>query len=653
VNPGSGAPNAAAAAEGLHEEIDRLLGPEGELSTLLQGFSPRQEQMVMAHAVADALTDCAQLVCEAGTGTGKTFAYLVPVLASGKRVVVSTGTRALQDQLFHRDLPLIVRALASRVKVALLKGRANYLCEYRLGQLADDPSRLEPKQYEELERVQAWAPRTRTGDLSEVPGLAETTSLRAQVTSTTDNCLGSICPFIEKCWVAEARRNAAGADLVVVNHHLLMADMALREEGFTELLPGVDAVVVDEAHQLAEVARAFFGSSLSVRQLLELARDAQSAALSEAADTPDLVPRAQRVETAARELRLAFDRGDARGPLSDPSPAVIAALQGAGVALDAMREAFVEVSERGAALENARRRAEQLMALLRDFTRLLDEPVPDELIWFETRGQGLSLHRSPLDVAGPFRARHSELKAAFVYTSATLAVGEDFSHFEQELGLVGPRSLQLGSPYDFARQTLLYLPSLPVMPAERGYTAAMLEAVLPLIETIGGRCFLLFTSHRALREAADALADAGFELLVQGEAPKAQLLASFRRRPRALLLGTQSFWEGVDVPGPALSCVVIDKLPFAAPDDPILQARIRRVKESGGDPFKALQVPRAVLALKQGVGRLIRGPEDRGLMVLCDPRLSSRGYGRTFLQALPPMPRTRSIDEALAFAATL
>lgn len=637
----------------MHDWIDCLLGPGGDLARHLSGFRPRAEQLTMAHAVADALGDAAQLVCEAGTGTGKTFAYLVPALTFGRRVVVSTGTKALQDQLFHRDLPVLTAALPDRVKVALLKGRANYLCEYRLGLLENDTARLGPRQQAELARVRAWAPRTRSGDLAEVPGLSEETPLRPLLTSTTENCLGTACPAIDRCWVAEARRRAAAADLTVVNHHLLMADMALREEGFTQLLPSVDAVIVDEAHQLAEVARGFFGMSLSLRQLLDLARDAQAAALAEAADTPDLQSCTQRLETVARELRLAFDRGDGRGELLDPPAGLAGALDAVTAALDGLRNGFAAVAERGAGLDHVRRRSEQTLALLGGFTEVLASPVADELAWYETRGQSLALHRSPLDVAAPFRARHGELHAAFVYTSATLAVGEDFGHFARELGLVEPRTLCLGSPYDHARQALLWLPEIGRMPAERGYTDALIDCVLPLLEALAGRAFLLFTSHRALNEAATRLGGHGFELLVQGQAAKAQLLEAFVHTPRALLLGTQSFWEGVDVRGAALSCVVIDKLPFAAPDDPILKARIRRVEAVGEDPFFTLQIPRAVLALKQGAGRLIRDPEDRGILVLCDPRLTSRGYGRTFLGALPPMPQTRALTQVLAFAREL
>lgn len=638
----------------MDDWVDRLLGPGLELARLVPGFAARPEQLRLAHAVSAALADRAHLVSEAGTGTGKTFAYLVPALSSGLKVIVSTGTRNLQDQLFHRDLPVLRRAIPGAGRVALLKGRANYLCLQRLEQALADAGSLTARDQVDLRRVADWSGRTRSGDLAQVAGLPEHSAVLPLVTSTVDNCLGSACPQFEKCWVLEARREAVAADLVVVNHHLLMADMVLRDEGFGELLPGADAVIVDEAHQLPEVARGFFGTSLGSRQLLDLSHDLMSTMTQEAADQPALRDLALAIETASRELRLAFGRGDGRGALADCSAEVDSAFAGLQSRLDTLRQALEAVSERGVGLENGLRRTEQTVASVAGFRAALAGEASDRLGWFEVRGQGLMLHLSPLEIAEPFRSRLAARTTAWVFTSATLAVGEDFSHFNRQLGLEDVRELALGSPFDYANQALLYLPRLAREPRDAGYTAELLAAVLPLIESLDGRTFLLFTSYRALRQGADWLRnETHFSLQVQGEAPKAELLGAFTSGAGNVLLGTSSFWEGVDVRGAALSCVVIDKLPFAAPDDPILEARLKQLRAEGGEPFRDLQIPEAVLQLKQGAGRLVRDVQDRGLLVLGDPRLTSKGYGRTFLKALPPMPRTREPAAALQFCEAL
>jgi len=628
-----------------------LLGVEGPLAREVPGFAPRAEQQAMAEAIQQALADHHHLVVEAGTGTGKTFAYLVPALASKRRVIVSTGTRALQDQLFHKDLPVVRDALARPVQTALLKGRANYLCRYRLestlatGQLGDR------RQVSDLARVQQWAGHTRHGDIAEVAEVPEDSPLWYRVTSTAENCLGQDCRFFQDCFVLKARRRAMEAELLVINHHLLLADMVVREEGFGEILPGADLLILDEAHQLPEIAGQFFGTSLSSRQLLELARDSRVEQGRDAADFPALAERALRLENALPVLRLALGAGNRRAPWAEVEnqPAVTAAMDALCQALEELLAALAEAAPRGKGLASCAERAELLQQRLQT---LLAADSDSQVRWFETYPQRFVLSLTPLDVAPVFQEQLRRHQGTWVFTSATLAVAGDFSHFIQRLGLESPATLQLPSPFDYARNALLYHPTGLPDPASPHYTAALVEAVLPVLAASGGRAFLLFTSHRALREAAELL-DGRIEypLLVQGERSKQQLLAEFRELGNAVLLGTSSFWEGVDVRGETLSLVVISKLPFASPGDPVLQARIQALRQRGENPFVDHQLPLAVLNLKQGVGRLIRDVHDRGVLMLCDPRLLGKSYGRLFLDSLPPMKRTRKLARVQQFFA--
>ncbi|TVR67713.1 MAG: ATP-dependent DNA helicase [Candidatus Competibacteraceae bacterium] len=606
----------------------------------------------MAAAVAAILEDGGILIVEAGTGTGKTFAYLAPVLRSGARVIISTGTRHLQDQLYHQDLPVVRRALKIPVRVALLKGRGNYLCLYRL-QATEQEGRLPAReQVAELRRVHRWAGRTRRGDIAEISDVPESSPLWPRVTSTVDNCLGQDCPNFNDCFFVKARREALAADVLVINHHLFCADLALKETGFAELLPGAEAVILDEAHQLPEIATHFFGRSLSGRQLSELARDTIVEQARDAADFPELRQRAEALEPAALALRQALGAAERRALWREVAdrPAVREAIGQATEVLERLREALKEAAQRGKGLENCARRAEDLTQRLAAVTG--EENAPDSARWFETYGRGFTLKLTPLDIAPTFRARLAAQPGAWIFTSATLAVGEGFEHFATRLGLEDYAALRLDSPFDFARHTLLYHPPGLPDPAAPGYTMALLDAALPVLEASRGRAFLLFTSYRALREAEERLAGRlDYPLLVQGAAPKAVLLREFRASGNAVLLGTASFWEGVDVRGEALSCVIIDRLPFAAPGDPVLQSRIESLRQRGDDPFLQYQLPQAVIALKQGVGRLIRDVTDRGVLMLCDPRLLSKFYGRVFLDSLPPMPRTRKLERVQAFFA--
>jgi len=621
----------------------------GLLARALPGYAPRTAQRDMAEAVAASLRDRSALVVEAGTGTGKTFAYLVPALLSGRKVIVSTGTKHLQDQLFDRDLPAVRQALGVSARIALLKGRTNYLCLHRLDLTAAEGRFTSRAQAAELEAVRGWAGRTRSGDIRELAEVAEDSPLWPRVTSTSDNCVGGDCPNFNDCFVVKARRAAQDADLLVINHHLLFADMALKEEGFGELLPGVDAVIVDEAHQIPDVASQFFSVSLGSRQLAGLARDAVQEHLREAGDMADLPAAAAALEQAVGELRLALGTGNRRQPWAAVADdrRVRAALDALGERLEALRAWLQTAAPRGRGLENCWQRAERLAGRLQ---LTAGQPPQEHVHWFETFTRSFAIHCTPLSVAPQFRARLDALDTTWIFTSATLAVGESFDHYVAALGLDRPRTVRLESPFDYAHHALLYLP--PDMPDPRtdAYTAAVVRVAREAVAASGGRAFLLFTSHRALQEAAAAL-DGSIEypLLVQGQAPRAELLARFRRLGNAVLLGTGSFWEGVDVRGAALSLVLIDKLPFASPGDPVLQARIDALRAAGGNPFVDVQIPDAVIALKQGVGRLIRDVDDRGVLVLCDPRLLGKSYGRVFRASLPPMPVTQRPDDVRAF----
>lgn len=630
--------------------VRHILGADGPFARLDAGFAPRAAQQGMAEVVADAIAARTHLMVEAGTGTGKTFAYLVPAILSGQRTLVSTATRTLQDQLFNEDLPRVCRALGVHPERALLKGRSNYLCLHRMSQAQGQPGLLAEDQ-RRLSRILAWAARTEQGDIAEVGGIPEDAAIWPQVTSTVDNCLGQGCPEFEECFVVRARRRAAAADIVIVNHHLLFADMALREEGFGELLPTVQVIIADEAHQLPELAAQAFGHSVSARRIRDLVRDCGVAQQAEAADMPDLAEAARALDRQLQVLTATLAPYPGRrefDPLHD-EPLVAQALTGIREALQALGTQLAEATERGPGLEACARRCEEIRARLAEFG---DRENDDWVRWIEASPRGFGLHATPLTVAEQFGSRLAQSAASWIFCSATLAVEGDFSHFRRELGLDQALAASWDSPFDYPRQTLCFLPPLAVNPNESGYLQAVAELALEVINLSRGRAFLLCTSHRALDYyAAPLRARLSYPVLVQGEAPRAALLAEFRRLGNAVLIGTATFWEGVDVRGDALSCVIIDKLPFAPPDDPVLKARGRRLTHEGRDPFRDYQLPVAALALKQGVGRLIRDVHDRGVLVLCDPRLRSKGYGRTFLRALPPMPQTRSLADVAAFFA--
>ena len=637
------------------------LSEHGSISRVLPGFAPRAPQQKMAAQVEAAISQRGVLVVEAGTGVGKTFAYLVAAILSGKRVVIATGTKNLQDQLFHEDLPVVREALSVSVTTALLKGRANYLCLHRL---ALHRAAGERRHRHELEVIHDWAGRTRSGDTAEMDDIEEDSFVWPLATSNTENCLGAECAHYEDCYVLKARREAQAADVVVINHHLLFADMALKERGFGDILPETDVFIIDEAHQLPEVASDFFGQTLTSRQLYNLCKDTQTEHLKESGGMHELPGALAQLEKCAADLRLCMEngRGDGQSEGGRRLPwrelqqrrEFPAALRAVADNLTAMRDWLDQAAERGKGLENCHKRSLELLRLTQLFT---DAPATedadadtDTVRWADTTQRGFRLHSTPLNVAEIFRDNMQAMQAGWVFTSATLSVGDDFSHFNQSLGLQSPVTQALGSPFDYATNGLRYLPAGLPEPSTPDYTRRVCERALPVIEAAGGRTFMLFTSHRALRIAARFMADAiDYPILAQGEAPRQRLLKDFKARGNAVLLGTASFWEGVDVRGEALSCVIIDKLPFAAPGDPVLQARLEAMRKRGQNPFAEYQVPAAVVALKQGAGRLIRDTHDTGVLMLCDPRLLGKGYGEIFLRSLPPMPITRDVDEVRRF----
>lgn len=611
----------------------------------------------MAESIQETIVKAGKLVVEAGTGTGKTLAYLVPALASGGKVIVSTGTKTLQDQLFERDIPLVRAALGVPVTVALLKGRSNYVCHYRLVRARERGHGYGRRELRWLEEIARFAERSDSGDKAHVRGVPEEAAIWADVTSTRDNCLGQDCPHFDRCFVMEARRKALAADVVVVNHHLFLADLALKEEGMAELLPAANTVVFDEAHQLPELAGLFFGLQLTARQLLELARDSRAEILAHAPESMEALARAEELEQACRRFRLALPREGWRSPWTRAKalPGFEAAWESLSAGLQNLHGVLQAQAERAPTLAQCAARAERLTALLSSFGDAAGEGADEDRVhWVEAGAQSFSLHATPLSSA-PHLKGHLLEGRAWIFTSATLSVKGDFGHYQELMGLADARCASFDSPFDYARQALLYVPEGLPDPNSPDYTRAVVAASLPVLAASGGRAFLLFTSLRAMYEAQDLLASAlaeqglEFPLFVQGQGPKNELLARFRRAGNAVLLGAQSFWEGVDVPGAALSLVIIDRLPFANPDDPVLAARIERMNREGRNAFMDYQLPHAVLTLKQGAGRLIRSEGDRGVLMICDPRLIDKPYGRRIWQSLPPMRRSRRLADVRAF----
>nr|WP_229457940.1 ATP-dependent DNA helicase [Massilia glaciei] len=640
--------------------MDRLFSAGGPLAPAVGSFSPRRSQTEMAKSIANAIAGQKTLIAEAGTGTGKTFAYLVPALLWGGKTIISTGTKNLQDQLFLRDIPTVRAALRAPVSVALLKGRSNYVCHYHLERTLQNGRMTSRDDVGNLREISRFIKMTTSGDKAELARVPENALIWNLVTSTRDTCMGSECQYYQDCFVMKARREAQQADVVVVNHHLFFADVALKDTGVAELLPSANTIIFDEAHQLPDTATLFFGQTVSTSQVLELCRDVLAEGLAHARGGTDWAKAVTVVEKAARDLRLAFGQDTMRLALAQvpPSSDFFPALEALKEQLKGLVDTLEENAARAETIEQCRVRAVELAAALAAW-----KPDPkgkvvegdQAVLWVEAFSSSLQLHKTPLSIAPIFTNQREGTPRSWIFTSATLAVKNDFKHFSNQMGLAGEDARSWPSPFDYEQQGLLYVPSGLPEPNSFGYTDAVVDCALPVIEAAGGRTFFLCTTIRAVNKVAERLraefAGRGLDypLFVQGERGRTELLDAFRQAGNAVLVGSQSFWEGVDVRGDALSLVIIDKLPFSPPDDPVLAARIEVMERQGMNGFMHHQLPEAIINLKQGAGRLIRDETDRGVLMICDPRLISKPYGKRIWQSLPPFKRTRLEDDVLAF----
>jgi ATP-dependent DNA helicase DinG len=642
-------------------EIDRLFSAGGPLAPAVGSFSPRRSQTEMAKAIAQAIADQKTLIAEAGTGTGKTFAYLVPALLWGGKTIVSTGTKNLQDQLFLRDIPTVRAALRAPVSVALLKGRSNYVCHYHLERTMQNGRMTSRDDVGHLREISRFIKMTNSGDKAELSKVPENASIWNLVTSTRDNCMGAECQYYQDCFVMKARREAQQADVVVVNHHLFFADVALKDTGVAELLPSANTIIFDEAHQLPDTATLFFGQTVSTSQILELCRDVLAEGLAHARGGPDWAKVVTVIEKATRDLRLTFPQDVVRMSLAQitPSSDFFPALATVKEQLAGMINVLEEQAARAETIEQCRVRAVELAQAL-DGWKAADGKGKlvegdEAVLWVEAFSSSLQMHKTPLSIAPIFNNQREGTPRSWIFTSATLAVKNDFKHFSNQMGLAGEPAQTWPSPFNYEQQGLLYVPTGLPDPNAMGYTDAVVDSALPVIEAAGGRTFFLCTTNRAVKHVAERLrkefADRGLEfpLFVQGERGRTELLDSFRNAGNAVLVGSQSFWEGVDVRGDALSLVIIDKLPFAPPDDPVLAARIDVMEKQGMNGFMHHTLPEAIINLKQGAGRLIRDETDRGVLMICDPRLISKSYGKRVWQSLPPFKRTRVEADVIAF----
>lgn len=664
---------------GIHDrEVEQIFGDSGVLSNSIPGYRSRQAQIEMAKAIASSIEGQKTLLAEAGTGTGKTFAYLIPAMLWGGKVIVSTGTKNLQDQLYLRDVPTIKKVLKAPISVALLKGRANYVCHFHLERTLQNGRLTSREDVGYLRDISRFIKTTSSGDKAELARVPETAGVWNLVTSTKDTCLGSECQYHQDCFVMKARKEAQQADMVVVNHHLFFADLALKDTGIAELLPSANTIIFDEAHQLPETATLFFGESISSSQILELCRDSLAEGLSHARDGAEWAKIVAPLERAARDLRLAFPQDVIRLSVQQiaPSSPFFECLDTVRDALVALIQVLEKQAERAETIEQCRVRALDLQMKLDTWSdeaaqnnaaqdgktkpiAPAKERGPECVLWVEAYQTSLQLHRTPLSIAPIFNKQREGSPRTWIFASATMAVKNDFSHYVSQMGLWDEPARTWPSPFNYQEQGILYVPNQMPQPNSREYTDAVVDAALPLIIAAGGRTFLLCTTNKAVKHSAERLKaefeqrGLSFPLFVQGDAGRTELLDRFRASGQAVLIGSQSFWEGVDVRGEALSLVIIDKLPFAPPDDPVLAARIEAMEKKGLNGFVHHQLPEAIINLKQGAGRLIRDETDRGVLMICDPRLISKPYGRRIWQSLPAFSRTREAHVVIQFFADL
>jgi len=635
-------------------ESTSVLSENGIFAEKISAFKARPVQLDMAAAVESCIKTSGRLAVEAGTGTGKTLAYLVPVLLSGKKAILSTGTKTLQDQLFNKDLPQVLDALKLNLKIALLKGRANYLCLYRMEQTLSQGLLESRKLASQLQKIKRWSKATHSGDLADGSGLTEDSLIISRITSSVDNCLGSACPDYDDCFVMKARKVAMDADVLVINHYLFFADLSLKEAGFGELLPKMDVLIFDESHQLTEIARNYLGERFSSRQLLDLARDLRAEFMANVSDCRELEDMAIEIEKQAADWRLLFghDSGNRENwKIWKNRPEIINAVTTMQQTLDQLDAVLEPQLGRSPGVDSSYIRAQGLNTAV---AKLIDHIADANVMWLETYQKTFSVNQTPLEIKDDLEklmSRHQS--SAWIFTSATLSVDNSLDIFLDEFSLDSNdnnvRALVLDSPFNYPENTLLYLPRFLPEPNQKGATEEVMQLVKPLLEMSQGRAFVLLTSYRALNIAREQLSTLSFPLLVQGEQPRGELLEQFRQQNNAVLIATGSFWEGVDVAGENLSMVIIDRLPFSSPFDPVIQARTDYIKRQGRDPFQQLQVPEAVISLKQGAGRLIRTETDRGVLVVLDPRLINRRYGERFIQSLPPFSRTRELSRVREF----
>ena len=631
------------------QELENLFTSDGPIANIIDGYLPRTAQVEMAQAIAKTINEKQNLIAEAGTGTGKTIAYLLPAILSGKKVIISTGTKNLQDQLFNKDLPVIRKALSVPFSASLLKGRNNYLCSYRLHNAMHTNSGFSSEDASALAKINQWSGTTRNGDITEMPEVPESSPAWFYATSTVDNCLGQDCPNFSDCYLVKARKQAQEAEIVVVNHHLLCADWSIREIGFGELLPDADVIIIDEAHQLAETASNFLGISLGAKQFNDLTEETLAEYFKDATDMPDLRSACENLQHEIKNLRLAFGMELKRGEWQEieHNQKISVAMQSLQAQMKKLTDQLELASVKTKGLESCFKRSQELEKRLQN---ILQDDSGKWIRWYETHKNSFTLNCTPLDIAAEFQEFMKHHQATWIFTSATLSVAQSFDHFANNLGITDAESYSWESPFNYAEQSLFYHPRGLIQPSHPDFIKKCVDFALPVLQASRGRAFFLFTSYRGLNQAAELLRDQlDYPLLIQGTRPKSLLLEQFKKYGNAVLLGTSSFWQGVDVRGEALSCVIIDKLPFASPGDPVLKARLHAMELQGKKPFFEHQIPHAVIALRQGIGRLIRDVNDRGILLVCDPRLLKRSYGQIFLDSIPPMSRTRDIEDVKAF----